>query len=146
MKASGSAFTTVTLDKDARRFSVSWEGGYLTATVGLFKALYGADWERKVGGGKAATINVKSHTRQRVIGGPATSVAGYSYGVVKWPRKVRGGAAGGQPIRILLGEDFWTARLGGSIQDFKAFLAGAGAPATGFTFITEKGGEYSSAS
>lgn len=134
------------LDKDARRFSVSWSGGYLTATVGLFKALYGDKWEEKVGGGQAATINVKAHTRVRVIGGGGTPVGGYSYGVVKWPRKVRGGAAGGQPIRILLGEDFWTARLGGSVQDFKTFLAGAGAPATAFTFVTEKGGEYSSAS
>lgn len=134
------------VDKDARKFSVSWDGGNLTATVGLFKALYGEKWEEKVGAGKAKTITVKGHSRTRVIGGPASAVAGHSYSVISYPRKMRGGASGGQPIRILLGGSFWTARLGGSVQDFKAFLSGVGAPLTVFTFITEKGGEYSSAS
>lgn len=133
-------------DPDARKFSVSWDGGYLTATVGLMKALYGDDWEQKVGAGAAQTISVKAHTRQRVIGGPSKSVAGHTYSIIKYPRKVRGGAAGGQPIRILIGGSFWTARLGGSVQDFKAFLSGTGSPAAAFTFVTEKGGEYSSAS
>lgn len=132
------------VDTNARKFSVSWDGGSLTATVGLLKAIYGEDWEQKVGAGAAKTVSVKGHTRQRVIGGPSKAVAGYSYSLIEYPRKVRGGAAGGQPIRILLGGSFWTARLSGSVQDFKAFLAGVGKPLTGFTFITQKGGEYSS--
>lgn len=132
------------VDQDARKFSVSWNGGALTATVGLLKAIYGQDWETKVGAGAAKTVSVKSHTRQRVIGGPAKTVSGYNYSIVEYPRKVRGGASGGQPIQILLGGSFWTARLTGSIQDFKAFLAGVGKPATSFTFVTQKGGEYSS--
>jgi len=133
------------VDPKARRFSVTWNGGYLTASVGLLEALYGEDFNEKVGAGAAKTINVGGHSRQRRIGGPTTSVAGYSYNVIDYPRRVNGGAAGGQPIRIEYGGSWWTARLGGSIQDFKAFLAGVGSPLAAFQFMTEKGGLYSSA-
>lgn len=132
-------------DQDARKFSVSWDGGNLTTTVGVLKALYGPDWEGTVGAGAAKTVNVKSHTRTRIIGGPTTSVSAYGYNVIDYPSRRRGGGAGGQAIRILLDGSFWTARLQGSVQDFKAFLAGVGKPLKPFTFLTEKGSEYSSA-
>jgi hypothetical protein len=134
------------VDKKARRFTISWDGGYLTATEGLLEALYGADFMDKVGAGQAKTIAVKATSRTRVIGGPSKAVAGYSYSMIKYPRRVSGGASGGQPIQIEYGGSFWTARLGGSVQDFKAFLAGVGKPSTTFQFVTEKGGLYSSAS
>lgn len=133
------------VDKDAGRFSLTWDGGYLTASQGLLKALYGADFMDKVGAGAAKTIAVKAHARTRVIGGPSKQVGGYSYSMVKYPRKVSGAGAGGQPIQIEYGGSWWTARLGGSIQDFKTFLAGIGKPTTTFQFMTEKGGLYSSA-
>lgn len=132
------------VDKDARHFSLTWDGGYLTTTVGLLKALYGADFMDKAGAGKAQTIAVKGHTRTRVIGGAGSPVAGYSYSRIKYPRKLSGMSSGGQPIKIEVDGKWWTARLGGSVQDFKAFLSGAGASATTFQFMTEKGGLYSS--
>lgn len=131
-------------DRKARKFSLTWDGGYLTTTVGLLEALYGQDFMQKVGAGKAKTISVKGHTRTRVIGGPAKTIGSYDYSMVKYPRTVSGGAAGGQPIQIEHGGAWWTARLGGSVQDFKAFLTGTGKPDTAFTFMTEKGGVYSS--
>ncbi|MDI9407228.1 MAG: hypothetical protein QM522_11040 [Chitinophagaceae bacterium] len=133
-------------DPKARKFSLSWDGGYLSATAGLLEALYGKDFMEKVGAGPAKTITVKSHSRQRVIGGPSTGVSGYSYGMIKYPRRVSGGASGGQEIKIEHGGDWWTARLGGSVQDFKKFLSGTGKPTNAFQFMTEKGGLYSSAS
>ena len=117
----------------------------MTATVGLLEALYGPDFNEKVGAGAAKTVNVGGHNRQRRIGGPTTSVAGYSYNLIDYPRRVNGGAAGGQSIRIEFGGAWWTARLGGSVQDFKAFLSGVGKPLNAFQFMTEKGGLYSSA-
>lgn len=133
------------VDPKARRFSLTWDGGYLTASVGLLEALYGADFGEKVGAGKAKTISVKGHSRQAMIGGPTKTVASYTYNVIDYPRRLSGGAAGGQPIRIEYGGSWWTCRLGGSVQDFKAFLAGTGKPNTAFQFMTEKGGLYSSA-
>jgi hypothetical protein len=134
------------VDTDARRFTLSYTGGYFTATQGLLKFLWGQDFMEKVGAGKSMTIAVKGHTRERVIGLPTIPVAGYSYGTIKYPRRVKGGSAGGQPIQVFAGGTWWTCRLGGSVQDFKAYLAGTGKPQTTFTFATEKGGEYSSAS
>ena len=131
-------------DPKARKFSLSWEGGYLTATRGLLEDLYGPDFMDTVGAGVAKTVAVKGHTRQRIIGGAAKTVGAYSFNIVKYPRKVKGGAAGGQKILIQSGGSWWSARVGGSIQDFKAFLSGVGKPAKSFIFSTEKGGEYSS--
>jgi hypothetical protein len=132
-------------DDKARKFSLTWDGGYLTATRGLLEALYGPDFMKTVGAGKAKTISVKGHSRVRVIGQPAKTIGAYSYAEIDYPRKMKGGAAGGQQIAINYGNAWWSARLGGSIQDFKAFLAGTGKPVTPFTFASEKGGEYSSA-
>jgi hypothetical protein len=134
------------VDPKSRNFSLTWDGGYLTTSVGVLEALYGADFGTKVGAGKAKSITVKSHTRTRVIGGASKTVASYGYNVIDYPRRVNGGAAGGQPIRVEIDGDWWVARLGGSVQDFKAFLAGAGKPTKAFQFMTEKGGLYSSAS
>jgi len=131
-------------DLKAKKFSINWTGGYLTATRGLLEYLYGPDFMDTVGAGKAKDIAVKGHTRQRVIGGPVKTVAPHSYSLIDYPRKVKGGAAGGQPILIQTSSGAFTARLGGSIQDFKQFLAGAGRPMANFTFSTERGGEYSS--
>ena len=132
-------------DPKARKFSLSWDGGYLTATVGLLEALYGKDFMDKAGAGKAKTITVKAHNRTRVIGGPSKGVTAHSYSVIEYPRFINGGAAGGQEISIENGGSWWTARLGGSIQDFKAYLAGAGKPTTTFQFRSQRGAVYSSA-
>ena len=131
-------------DPKARKFSINWSGGYLTATRGLLESLYGPNFMDTVGAGKAKDIAVKGHTRTRVIGGPATVVAPHSYSLIDYPRKLKGGSAGGQPILIQVGDNWWSARLGGSVQDFKAFLAGVGKPLSAFVFATERGGEYSS--
>jgi hypothetical protein len=131
-------------DPKARKFSINWAGGYLTATRGLLEAIYGPTFMDTVGAGKAKSIAVKGHQRVRVIGGPTTTITPHSYGVIDYPRKVKGGAAGGQAIKIQIEGSWWSARLGGSIQDFKAFLAGVGKPKIAFVFSTERGGEYSS--
>lgn len=132
-------------DPKARKFSLTWDGGYLTTTVGLLQGLYGADFMENVGAGAAKTVSVKGHTRTRVIGGPTKTIATYNYNLIDYPRRLSGGASGGQPIQIEFAGAWWTARLGGSVQDFKAYLAGVGKPTAPFVFMTEKGGIYSSA-
>jgi hypothetical protein len=133
-------------DAKARTFTLSWEGGYLTATAGLLEFLYGPGFMGKVGAGAAQSITVKTHPRQRIIGGPTKQVDAYGYNLIKYPRRVKGAASGGVPIQIEADGAFWAARLGGSIQDFKTFLAGTGKPLQAFQFVSERGGTYSSAS
>jgi hypothetical protein len=131
-------------DPKARKFSLTWSGGYLTATRGLLEALYGPTFMDTVGAGQAKNIAVKGHSRTRVIGGPSKTIAPHSYALIDYPRKVKGNSAGGQEIKIQYGDAWWSARLGGSIQDFKQWLAGVGKPTNAFVFSTERGGEYSS--
>jgi len=133
-------------DPKARKFSLTWEGGYLTTTRGLLEEIWGTDFLKTAGAGVPKVVAVKGHTRTRVIGGGSKAVGAYSYNTMEYPRKVKGGAAGGQAILINSSGSWWTARLGGSVQEFKAFLKGKGAPTTPFTFTTQRGGEYSSAS
>lgn len=133
------------VDTKARKFSLKWQGGYLTTTQGVLEALYGADFMDKVGAGAAKKIAVKGHTRVRVIGQPGKTIAGYDYNEIQYPHRMRSRAGGGQPIKIFIDGSWWTARLGGSVQDFKQYLAGTGKPVKTFTFFTEKGTEYSSA-
>jgi len=133
-------------DKLARNFTLSWDGGYLNATQGLLEFIYGKGFMDKAGAGTAQTISVKEYQRTRVIGGTSKRIAPHTYSLIKYPRRVSGGAMGGQPIQIEADGSLWTARLGGSVQDFKAYLAGAGKPANAFQFWTEKGSLYSSAS
>lgn len=134
------------VDPKARKFSLTYDGGYFMATVGLLEAIYGPNFEDKVGAGQAKSVTVKSHSRQRVIGGPSKSISGYTYNYIDYPHRSKGSAAGGQAIQVVLNGESWTARLGGSVQDFKAFLSGAGKPGTNFSFFTERGTEYKSAS
>lgn len=134
------------VDPKAREFALTYDGGYFRATVGLLEYLYGPNFGDNVGAGQSKSVSVKGHTRQRVIGGPSTSVAGYSYNYIDYPHRNKGTAATGQQIAIQTDDGVFSARVGGSIQDFKAFLAGTGKPLKAFMFSTERGTEYSSAS
>lgn len=131
-------------DPKAARYSVSWKGGYLTASLGLLEALYGSDFLKNAATTQPKTVTVKSHARQRVIGGTAVAVGGYSYSLKRYPHANNTPASGGKEVRILVGDKWWTGRLSGSIQSFKGYLNGAGAPTAAFQFRVGRS-EYSSA-
>jgi hypothetical protein len=110
------------LDPKARKVALNFPGGSLTATRGLLEAIYGPNLTGAGESVTTSTISVSGHSRVRVIGGPSTSVAANSYVRTKFPTAVNGGAAGGEPIALLVGGKYWTARLSGSHQDFATFL------------------------
>ena len=112
------------VDPNARKLTLSFPGGALTATRGLLVSLFGEGLIAAEATG-TATVSVKAHTRTRVIGGPAKNVAATSYARTKYPSGNLSGAAGGEQIAIFDSGDWWTARLSGSHQDFCAFLSGA---------------------
>ena len=113
------------LDPKARKVALNFPGGSLTATRGLLEAIYGPDLTGAGGDSVPSTVSVSGHSRQRVIGGPSTSVAASSYVRNKFPTTVNGGAAGGETIALLVGGRYWSARLSGSHQAFASFLQGA---------------------
>lgn len=113
------------LDDKARKVALNFPGGSLTATRGLLEAVYGPNLTGAGATVTTATISVSGHSRKRVIGGEATSVAATNYTRKKYPTAVNGGAAGGEAIALLVGGRYWTARLSGSHQDFADFLVGS---------------------
>lgn len=112
------------VDPLARRLTVGFPGGSLNAARGTLEALFGEDLVQQ---SVAATVSVtrRTHNRTRVIGGASTSVASATYSRTKYPQGSSDGAAGGEPIRLFIDGDWWTARLSGSHQDFNAFLEDA---------------------
>lgn len=108
----------------ARKITMGYEGGSITAAVGVLRAIFGNDLAGKVEY-STKTINRGSHQRTRVIGGNPTSVQGAQYQLVKYPQGAMAGARGGEAIKILADGDWWTVRLSGSHQAFNKFLAEA---------------------
>ena len=129
-------------DPNARKISLGFDGGSLTASRGLLTALFGADLvqQNEV---QTITVSRKSHSRTRVIGGSPTNVAGSSYSRKRYGSAASNGASGGEPVAIFYQGDWWTARLSGSHQKFNDWLKGS-TWASGNTAIwrSEKGTKY----
>lgn len=112
------------MDPLARRLTIGFPGGSLNAARGTLEALFGeALVEQQLN--ETAEVTRRSHSRVRVIGGESTGVASANYTRTKYPQGSAAGAAGGEPIRMFVDGDWWTARLSGSHQAFNAFLEGS---------------------
>lgn len=112
----------LSMDALARKVSIGFPGGSLTASRGLLHALFGEELVNTASPDVAA-VQVDSHSRVRVIGGPSTAVGAHTYNRKKYPTGQRGGGSGGEAIRFLVGSDYWTARLSGSHQALNDWLA-----------------------
>lgn len=131
------------LDPKARKVALNFPGGSLVATRGLLEALYGPDLNGAGQTSEPSTVSVSGHSRTRVIGGPSTSVAASNYVRRKYPKSINGGAAGGEPIALLVGGKYWTARLTGSHQSFLDFLTGSSFfQSEALLWRSEKGTQY----
>jgi len=129
-------------DPKARRISLGFDGGSLTASRGLLEALFGVDLVQQ---NEVATITVsrKTHSRFRVIGGNSTSVQATSYTRKRYGQAGSDAASGGEANPPLYEGEWWTARLSGSHQKFNAWLKGS-TWASGKTayWRSEKGTKY----
>jgi hypothetical protein len=109
------------VDPNARKLTIGFSGGSLTATRGLLASLFGPDLVQQATD-ETIQVSVRTHQRFRVIGGEASSVASSNYSRKRYPQGSGSGTAGGEPIRLFVDGDWWTARLSGSHQAFNAFL------------------------
>ncbi len=129
-------------DPKARKLSIGFPSGSLTASRGLLEALFGENLVNNEQYGES-TVSVKGHSRTRVIGGATTSVAATTYTRKKYPTGQNGGAAGGEPIQFFVGGDWWTVRLSGSHQDLNSWLqTSPGASTSAVIWRSEKGTSY----
>ena len=111
------------LDPKAREITLSYSGGYVEMTRGLAELIFGASNPALETKPTDATVAVKSHSRTRVIGGPATTVSAHTYTYKKFPTTSSDPASGGREIFIDIGDgEKWTGRVGGSFADAGVFF------------------------
>jgi len=129
-------------DPKARKISIGFPGGSITATRGLLEAVFGAGLVQSSQYG-SATVSVDGHSRTRVIGGPTTAVRQHNFTLQKFPTGPQAGGSGGEPIRILYEGKWWTARLQGSHQALNDWLQdGPGVGVQPRLWKSEKGTPY----
>lgn len=113
------------VDPQAKKVTINFPGGAMTATLGLLEAIFGATQLQQLTQPDAPkTVSVTAHSRRRVIGQPPTAVAAFSYVKQDFGSAVEVGTAGGEAMAMILNGEEWTARLSGSHQSLAAFLAG----------------------
>ena len=101
--------------------TLTFTGGYLTASYGnLIQtfAMTGGD----ACSAKEITYTRKKHTRTNTIGGDSKDIESVAVKFNKYPRRNSSGAAAGDLITVTTSVGSYTARLGGDIQAFIAFL------------------------
>ena len=111
-------------DPDAKGLTVNYDGGSLTMSIGAFKSLFGFDYQLIVPEPETKTVTVKAHSRTRIIGEPATNVAGYSYEFTQWPTSNANGAAAGDVVLLEWSgsEGEWTGRVTGALASLGTWL------------------------
>jgi hypothetical protein len=129
-------------DPKAKQFTLNYTGGSITSTAGVFESLFGEGSTIINPVPATETVTVKSHSRVRIIGQPASQVSGYSYENIQWPTSQAGNAAAGKLILMSWegSEGDWSAMVSGSFSGLGVFLA-ANSPKT-VEFRSERGTKY----
>ena len=111
-------------DSQAVKSSINFPGGSIRAPQATLQAIFGSETPT-LQFDETSTIQRASHQRVRVIGGAATSVRATSYVTSAVPYRNSNSAGGGEPVKFLIGGEWWTVRLSGSHQDLNNFLTNA---------------------
>jgi len=114
----------------------------VTMAVGNAKDIFGEGFAGLDPGPVETQVTVRSHARTRVIGEPATNVAGYNYVYAQWPTSTASNAAAGTVI-YMTWEDSGGAfigRVSGSMSALATFFTANTRKA--LTFRTQRGTKY----
>jgi hypothetical protein len=111
----------MTVDPKARRMTLTFEGGSLTASKGLLEAVFGPELVRAPAGA-AVLVQRDATERSDYPGGPKTAVKGSNFTLKRYGSPNASGSSGGEPILLYVGGSPFTARLSGSHQAFCEYL------------------------
>ena len=128
-----------------RNFTISFPGGSLTATKDVLKSLFEDGNLPDTCNPETKQVSRKESTWTAYPGDPNIKFRqATTYTLKNYSNGGNSRAAAGEPIRILLNNSFWTARLVGSHQDFMDFLcANRSSLVDGFTYWqSQKGSPY----
>ena len=111
-------------------------------TRGALEALFGEDAEILTPVPDTTLVTVKSHSRTRVIGEPATNVTGFSYELTQWPTSQANNAAAGEVVLIAWdGSDGdWTGRVTGAMSALGIWFVSTSTKPV--VFRTQRGTKY----
>ena len=132
----------MTDDPKARDLTLNYAGGSLTMSRGALEDLFGEDATVLTPVPDTKQVTVKSHSRTRVIGEPASNVTGFSYELTQWPTSQANNAAAGEVVLLSWdGSDGdWTGRVTGSMSALGIWLVDTSTKAV--VFRTERGTKY----
>jgi hypothetical protein len=128
-----------------RNYTISFPGGSLTASKDVLTSMFEKDnlpdtcspEEKEVSRKGSVWTRFRDDPDQRIVEPTTYTLKNYSNGG-------NSRAAAGEPIKILINNDFWTARLVGSHQDFMDYLCeNRSSLVDGFTYWqSQKGSPY----
>ena len=132
----------MTDDPKARNLTLNYAGGSLTMTVGALESLFGEDSEILTPVPDTKQVTVKSHSRVRIIGQPATSVTGYSYEQTQWSTSQANNAASGKVVILDWegSEGEWEGRVTGPFSGLGIWLVANSTKTV--KFRSERGTKY----
>jgi len=132
----------MTTDPKSRDLTLNYAGGSLTMSRGALESLFGDDANVLTPVPEVKEVTVKSHSRTRIIGQPASNVTGFSYELTQWPTSQANNAAAGDVALLSWdGSDgVWSGRVTGSMSALGIFLVATSTKAV--VFRTESGTKY----
>jgi hypothetical protein len=128
-----------------RKYTISFPGGSLTATKDVLTSMFEADNLPDTCSPETKEVSRKESLWTRYPGDQESQrVQPYTYTLKNYSNGGNSRAAAGEPIKILINNDYWTARLVGSHQAFMDYLCQQKeALVDGFTYWqSEKGSPY----
>jgi len=128
-----------------RNYTISFPGGSLTATKDVLTSMFEKDNLPDTCSPEVLEVSRKGSTWTRFRDDPNLRVVSpTTYTLKNYSNGGNSRAAAGEPIKILINNDFWTARLVGSHQDFMDYLcANRSSLIDGFTYWqSQKGSPY----
>ena len=128
-----------------RNYTVTFPGGSLTATKDVLLGLFETDNLFSACNPETKTVSRKQYNWTSYPGSSEVRIVqATSYELKNYSNGCNSRAAAGEPIQILINNDFWTARLTGSHQDFQDFLcANKSSLRDGFVYwVSQKNSPY----
>jgi hypothetical protein len=106
-----------------REITMTFPGGSLTAKRDVLESLFNVDLLPDQCAPAERVVTRKEYTRTKFVGAtPSAIIRTEPYVLRTYGSGDSSNAAGGEPIRFLINNSWWTARLNGTHQDFNNYL------------------------
>lgn len=128
-----------------RNYTISFPGGSLTATKDVLLSMFEKDNLPDTCSPEEKTVSRKGYNWTSYPQSPDVRlVSETTYTLKNYSNGGNSRASAGEPIKVLINNDFWTARLQGSHQAFMDYLcANKSSLKDGFTYwVSQKGSPY----